>query len=283
MQTLEPVLRILPPEYRAALQSCGYSDLTELRLRAGRAPCLLHGGGQLLLDAPPVRAETLQTVLQAATGQSAYAAVTLRQGYLTLPGGHRLGLCGTAVLQDGGIRSLKEPSSVCIRIAADREVPLRGLEEAAKGNLLLIGPPCSGKTTLLRCLLRRISRQGVRVGLADERSEVAACFGGVPQMDVGPNTDVLSAMPKAQALMQLLRTMNPQLLACDEITAPEDVEAVRTCSYCGVKLLATAHAERAEDLIKRPLYRALLQLRVFERLAVLTPDRQFHMEEAPEC
>ena len=137
-------------------------------------------------------------------------------------------------------------------------------------DTLILAPPGLGKTTLLRDLIRSVSEgEGcapLRISLADERGEVAAMYNGVPQMEVGRRTDVAEGCPKAQGLMLLLRAMNPQVLAVDEITAPEDVQALTAAAGCGVTLLATAHGESRADLERRSLYRPLLEEGLFRFL-----------------
>ena len=153
-------------------------------------------------------------------------------------------------------------------------------------STLIFAPPGAGKTTLLRDLIRMAS-DGVhmapqRVGVADERGEIAALWSGRPQLDVGHRTDVLEGCPKAQGLMMLLRAMNPQILAADEITAPEDVRALVTAAGCGTALLATAHGRDRKDLSRRPLYRELMEARVFRRLVYIRPEqgiRRYEVEE----
>ena len=148
-------------------------------------------------------------------------------------------------------------------------------------GLLVAGEPSSGKTTLLRDLVRLLSNGGTRVGLADERGEVAAMYNGRPQLEVGRRTDVAEGCPKAQGLMLLLRAMNPQVLAVDEITAPEDVGALITAAGCGVTLLATAHGEGRAGLERRPLYRPLLDEGLFRFLVRIRREgeRRIHTIE----
>jgi len=153
-------------------------------------------------------------------------------------------------------------------------------------STLILAPPGLGKTTLLRDVYNRFSDgdgcQPLRVSLADERGEVAACFEGVPQLWVGRRTDVMEGCPKAQGLLLLLRAMNPQMLAADEITAPEDVQALELAAGCGAVLLATAHGRDRSDLLRRPVYRRLLEAGIFERLVLIRRAggrREYAVEE----
>ena len=246
----------------------------EIRLRKGGAVTVLLGGEELPLEGHAVTEEDLRTVLEQASGASAHAVLDqVGAGFVTIKGGHRIGLCGEAVMRDGRIHTLTRLSSLAIRIAR----PISGLGVQLLPGLmgggrlcstLILAPPGAGKTTLLRDLIRTVSdgEAGVslRVGVADDRGEIAAVWEGTPQLDVGRRTDVISGCPKGQGLQLLLRGMNPQVLAVDEITAEEDVEAITWASGCGVKLLATARGAGMEDLATRPLYRRMLSLNLFQ-------------------
>ena len=249
----------------------------EIRLRAGRRPVVLLPEGEKELGSAEMTRKDLDGVLEIATQASAYSARgSISAGYITVRGGYRIGVCGTAVVQDGGVRGIRSVSSLAIRIAREFQGIAGGvMEHVMQGgsfrSALIVSPPGCGKTTLLRDMIRLLSdgggavrSEGYRVSLADERGEVAALWEGSPQMDVGCRTDILDACPKAEAVMMLLRSMNPQIIALDEITAPADVTAVETASNCGVRLLATAHADDLGDLKTRPLYRKLLDTGVFE-------------------
>lgn len=279
MQALEPVFRLLPPRYRAALGGMQLDALEELRLRVGRAPTALISGAERPLALPAVTQRELEQMLAAAMEHSCYAVSDrLREGFVSIQGGHRLGVCGTAATQNGAVISIRDISSICIRIARPLRVAPDGIERWLDRSTLIIGPPESGKTTLLRDCIRRLSNFGQRVCVCDSRGEIAACYGGVPQLDVGAHTDVLAGCCKSTGLMLLLRAMNPQWLAVDEITDAADMAAIEQCSYCGVRLLATAHADGSGTLRRRPLYRRLCELGVFEKLLVLDADKHVRME-----
>ena len=248
----------------------------ELRLRAGWPMTAVLPEGERHLGGAQVEGRELEQLVESASRASLHTVLDqVRRGYLTFEGGHRIGLCGTVSLRDGEIHGLRDISSANLRIARqvkgaaapvlDRLCPGGRLADA-----LILAPPGLGKTTLLRDLIRSVSEgEGcipLRISLADERGEVAAMYNGVPQMEVGRRTDVAEGCPKAQGLMLLLRAMNPQVLAVDEITAPEDVGALIAAAGCGVTLLATAHGEGRAGLERRPLYRPLLDEGLFRFL-----------------
>ncbi|MGM9538816.1 MAG: stage III sporulation protein AB [Candidatus Onthomonas sp.] len=276
---------ILPRELRLALLArpvWEQSGWEEIRLRAGRGlSCTDSAGRETLITGPggealPVSGEDLRLTVERATRASLQgASEKLAEGFLPLPGGHRLGLCGTAALRAGQILSFRSLSSINIRIAC----PVPGVGEALLPQLmergifqssLILAPPGEGKTTLLRDLIRLLGLSGVRVGLADERGEVAALRQGVPQLEVGPLADVLDGCPKGEGLLLLLRAMAPQVLAADEITHPRDVSALCQGANCGTGILATAHGSTLSDLESRPLYRPLLEDKVFRRVITIT-------------
>ena len=262
----------LPPEEQGRAE--------EFRLRQGQPLTAVFPEGERPLSRERVSGRELEQLLELASRASVHTVLDqLRRGYLTVEGGHRVGLCGTAVFREGALVNLRNLSSAAVRIArqcAGAAEPvwdrLAGPEGALE-SALIVAPPGAGKTTLLRDLIRMASdgARGTpqRVGLADERGEVAALWGGAPQLDVGRRTDVVEGCPKAQALMMLLRAMNPQLLAADEITAPEDLRALEAAAGCGVSLLATAHGRDRADLSRRPLYRELMAAGIFRRLVYI--------------
>ena len=251
---------ILPSRLRRIAMELPETDkrrAEEFRLRAGHCLSVLLPEGERSLEAI-VTTEELETLCDIAAEFSRYASIeTLRQGFLPVRGGFRVGLCGSAVVKDGEVTNLKQISSAVIRISREQ----KGIAQAVAPRLfrdgrfvstLLLSPPGGGKTTLLRDLVRQLS-QGEGVP---------------PQMDVGPRTDVLSGCPKALAIPMALRAMNPQIIAVDEITVREDLRAISQAAGCGVALLATIHAANVEELQAKPLYQELMAGRVF-RQAVL--------------
>ena len=260
----------------------------EFRLRVLRPMTVLTPEGELNAapegNAPLVTAEDLEQMLSAVTEYSRYACVeTLRQGFLPLRGGFRLGVCGSAVVREGEVSNLKDISSLALRIVCEKIglgsdiAPQLFDRDGRFMSALILSPPGGGKTTLLRDLIRVLSlgdaeHRALRTAVIDERGEIAVCCKGRPQMELGNHTDVLSLCPKAAGMEMVLRGMNPQLIAVDEITAPEDIRAMCLAANCGVGLLASIHAANAEELAQKPLFEELLRAKVFRRCVTIGLD-----------
>ena len=243
-----------------------WAEAREVRLRPGQPPSVLLGASRWQGAYSLTPADVTQAA-QALTGHALAARqAELCAGYVPLPGGHRLGVCGVM-----GSRGLMEITSLCVRLAHEVPGAGQGVFPQVQGHSTLIaGPPGSGKTTLLRGLARLYAQSGAQVGIADERGEIAACAGGAPQLDVGPNTDVVTGMEKAKALMLLIRAMAPQVAAVDEIGGEEEARAVLEAAQCGVTVLATAHSGGGEDAFERSALKALLAQGAFQHLILLT-------------
>lgn len=264
-------LALLPPWLRPEVDKSGRETLRELRLRLGEGPELVGGTSRFL--SRKVNREDLTYVLNGASRYSPWAAASVAEGYLTIPGGHRMGLCGEVVVKDGIVTALRTCTSVCIRVARD----FPGLAQKAaglEGSILILGAPGSGKTTLLRDLIRQRSRK-MAVGVVDERGEL------FPEgtFFAGERTDVLSGCPKPLGLDRLLRTMGPKCIAVDEITSREDCQGLLRAGWCGVSLMATAHAAGKRDLLTRPVYGPLVETHLFDHILTVLPDQRWIEED----
>jgi stage III sporulation protein AA len=225
-------------------------------------------------------AETMERVSR----HSFYAYETeLSMGYITLPGGHRVGVCGQVVLENGAVRAWRYISGLNIRVAhsvfgcADTVLPF--ITDGGFKHTMIISSPGFGKTTLLRDIVRQVSNgfggfEGLTVGLADERSEIAGCFRGIAQNDVGIRTDVLDGCPKALAMVMLLRGMSPDIIAIDELGGEQDARAVDAVLNAGVKLLCTAHGRGVDDVRANPALSAVINRGIFERFVVFDKPLQ---------
>ncbi len=230
-----------------------------------------------------VTQEAINKTIELISNSSVYAIQEeLKNGFVTIEGGHRVGVTGKVVVSNGNIISIKDIAGMNIRIskqiigAADSVMKyiVAGTHKVA--NTLIISPPQCGKTTMLRDIARQLSygdanteRTGIKVGIVDERSEIAACFKGVAQNDVGPRTDVLDACPKALGMIMMIRSMSPEVLITDEIGTNQDISALKQVLNAGVKVIASIHGYSREDAIRRPIFKSMLHERFFEKIIVL--------------
>ncbi|MDO4815392.1 MAG: stage III sporulation protein AB [Bacillota bacterium] len=252
------------------------ANAEELRVRAGRPVAVLSEGREYEV-APNYKicCDDLYSILEKATFASFHSVENeLAKGFITVGGGIRIGICGTAIYKSGKLSSIKNFSSMAIRIPHDiigcsSEICEKINSHELK-SALIISPPGYGKTTFARDYIRNLSKKGFRVSVADERCELCAVMDGVPQYDIGPCTDVMNGVSKSDAVMMMLRSMTPHIIAMDEISEPEDVRAVSAASGCGIKLLATAHAAEIDDLRRRPVYRELLNMNIFDCAVIIS-------------
>lgn len=270
----------------------------EIRLRADK-PLIIQGylkewfvskcGGHYESCKEPflVNQEEMMKTLELMSENSIYAYQDeIKNGFITLKGGHRVGIAGKVVLDGNSIKNIKDISGLNIRIS--REVPgcsdhIANYVLNSNGgihNTLIISPPQCGKTTILRDLARKISDgmsdinfKGMKVGIVDERSEIAACFKGVPQNNVGIRTDVMDGCPKSIGMSMMIRSMSPQVIITDEIGGHGDGDSILGVINAGVKIIATAHGYNVSELQSRREVIGLIEQKVFERFIVLNNSK----------
>lgn len=268
----QELMNILPQWMRRELEP--YCDTAQnIRLRMDANPEIQCSGGSEWLN-QPVSLHDLNYVMNSASRYSPWTAASISQGYLTAPGGHRIGICGEAVMKEGSMTGIREPKSLCIRVARDFPGIADKLSDL-NGSILILGAPGWGKTTLLRDLIRQKSRKGKHLSVVDERRELFPTG-----FDRGERTEILTGCPKAQGMELLLRTMGPDIIAVDEITAKSDCEALRQAAWCGVTLIATAHASSLEDYLHRDVYSPLVRQNLFDHIVILHSDKQWHLERS---
>lgn len=311
MEIKNQILPLFCGKLREAFErtEADFENLQEIRIRMNQPVILRQSGREIfMMDKGRyvyANAKDIKEIIESACGYSGYAfEEEISRGYLTIPGGHRIGLAGRAVLKEKHVQTLKCISALNIRIAH----PMMGCAEAWKQffyeegrpcHILIVSPPGCGKTTMLRDVIRLFSDGSVgylpvTVGVVDERSEIAGTYRGIAAHDLGMRTDVLDGCPKVMGMEMLLRSMAPEVLAVDEIGI-WDVSSIENALRCGCRVLATLHGESLRDFIEKPGFQSLLNERVFERYIFLragqTPgqvkriyDRNFQiLWEGEEC
>lgn len=270
-------LSILPVWMRQTVDEKGRHTLQELRIRINSEPELITSTGSVYLKRKAVKDDLLYCI-NVASKYSPWSAGTVAKGYITAPGGHRIGICGSAVVDNGNMTGFHFPTSLCLRVC--RDFPgLTGSIRTHDDSVLIIGRPGSGKTTLLRDLIRnRSNNVAGSIAVVDEKGELFPVSCGVSIYEAGLRTDILTGCRKQEGIEAVLRNMGPDTIAVDEITAKEDCEALMHAGWCGVKLLATAHAADRKDLYSRDVYRPIVNSNLFDRIFVLHPDKSWHIE-----
>lgn len=298
---MRQLLNYLSPEIRtvlAKLPQTDTSEIEEIRLRAERPLMIQNDVGQFFVtadgrlskypaDGLRVSKENLEITLDLLCQNSVFAmAGELKNGFVTIVGGCRVGIVGKAVLSEGKISYMKDVSGINIRISrgmcgvADRVLP-KMIRNGQVQNTLIISPPQCGKTTLLRDIarqlsdgIRKLSFPGVKVGIVDERSEIAACHLGVPIHDVGVRTDVLDGCPKAEGMIVMIRSMSPEVIIIDELGLEEDIASLKQVMNAGVKIVTTVHGYSREDVLNRPHLRDLIENKTFACIIELNNQKE---------
>ena len=293
MDKREELIKIFSKDIRTILKqvSVDFEQVQEIRLRV-HAPLLMicnnheyyitpEGNLSMRADeAYLVTRQALKETLEYMSSYSLYAfEEEIKQGFITIQGCHRIGIAGKTITDEHGSRSMKFISFINVRLShqvkgcATTVLPYL-YECGLIQHTLIISPPRCGKTTLLRDIIRQVSNgdgpePGMTVGVIDERSEIGACYQGVPQNELGIRTDILDCCPKAQGMMMLIRTMSPQVIAVDEIGSRDDLEAIEYVMNCGCKLIATVHGSSIDDIKQKPVLRKMVMERWFERYIIL--------------
>jgi stage III sporulation protein AA len=306
MNKKDELLKIFSIKLRTILSKIilDYDLLQEIRLRVNAPLLLIYDNKEFFVtpeselitgsgDAYIITKNEIRETMEYISNYSLYAfEEELKQGFITITGGHRVGIIGKAVLEENKIKSMKHISFINIRLShqvrgcADKVIPyITGGEDNDCYHTLIISPPRCGKTTLLRDVIRQLSngnerRSGITVGVVDERSEIGACYMGIPQNELGIRTDVLDCCPKAKGMLMLIRTMSPRVIAVDEVGSVEDISAIEYVMNCGCKLIATVHGNSIDDIKNKPILGKLVEERLFERYILLNNHGSVgHLEE----
>lgn len=306
MNTKDELLKIFSLKLRTILGklTIDFDRLQEIRLRMNGPLLIIYGNKEAFITeeaklvenptkAVVVTKNEIRETMEYISNYSLYAfEEEIKQGFITISGGHRIGIAGKIIIEDDIIKGMKHISFINIRLAhqvkgcADPVLPyLVNQKIGGIYHTLIISPPRCGKTTLLRDIIRQLSngsssQPGMSIGVVDERSEIGACYMGTPQNELGIRTDILDCCPKAKGMLMLIRSMSPQIIAVDEIGSKEELDAIDYVIGCGCKLIATVHGSSIEDIRSKPTLCELVKKKLFERYIILSNVKEIgHLEE----
>ncbi len=285
MDRYNSIIEILPETILNKIRQIDMNILQELRIKVGLPLILETNVGEKVIDYI-CRYEDLKTITQRVSKYSMYAfEEDIRQGFITIKGGHRIGLTGEWVIEKEKVKTIRNISSLNIRVtkeilgAADSVIPYITSKNTVI-NTIIISPPKCGKTTLLRDITRTLSNgissrgfKGKKISVIDERSEIGACFKGIPQMDLGIRTDVFDNCIKSEGMFMAIRSMSPEVIICDEIGTSKDVDALIKAFSSGVNIITSIHGYGIKDLYNREIFKDLLINRVIKRVVVLSNNK----------
>ncbi|MCY6370324.1 stage III sporulation protein AA [Clostridium ganghwense] len=288
MNTKE-IFYILPQSIRRILEyTKNLEKMQEIRIKVNK-PLQLYIGNEEFIKEYIVTEEDIKTVLQRMSNYSIYAfEEDIKNGFITIKGGHRVGICGTCVIDNNRVKTIKNVASLNIRICREvidcsNKIMPYIVEGNRVLNTIIISPPKCGKTTLIRDIARNLS-DGIKTGytevsgkkicIIDERSEIGGCSNGIPQMNVGIRTDVLDSCLKSEGIMMAVRSMAPDVIVCDEIGTYKDIESILVAMNSGVNLITTIHGFGVEDLYNRAVFKDILDNDVFQRAVILNASKE---------
>ena len=279
----DEILRVLPVNIANEVKDFLLKDsIQEIRIKVNKPVIINLSSKEVILNSI-VTLDDIKQILVRVSNYSLYAyEEEIKQGYITIKGGHRIGIAGECVLSQGEVRTIRNISSLNIRICREvkgcsNEVMKFITENNRVFNTLIVSPPKCGKTTILRDIARNISNgmpinslMGKKVSIIDERSEIASCFNGIPQLDVGIRSDILDNCLKKDGMIMAIRSLSPDILICDEIGTDGDMEALNMAFNSGVNIIVSIHGYSIEDIYRRRIFKDLLENSILDRIIVLS-------------